>query len=141
VNRTDVGLALLRVGTGAIFTAHGCLKLFTMGIPAVTGYFTQVEAPLPGVTAPLVSVLEFGGGIALVLGLGTRPLALLLALDMLGAIVLVKAAGGFFAPDGLELELLLGVAAAALALAGGGAPSVDAAVAARRGGSPPGPRP
>lgn len=129
------GLALLRAVTGAIFTAHGCVKIFTTGIAGVAGFFGQVGAPLPGVTAPLVAVLEFGGGIALLLGFCTRPLAALFVLDMLGAIVLVKAKGGFLAPDGLEFELLLGVAAATLALAGGGRPSVDGYLAGRRAGA------
>jgi putative oxidoreductase len=129
------GLALLRVITGITFAAHGAQKLFVYGFAGVTGAFTQMGVPLPGVTGPLVALVEFFGGLALIVGLLTRLAALGLAIDMLGAILLVKIKGGFFAPQGIELELLLFAAAAALALIGAGALSVDNVIAARHGAS------
>lgn len=86
----------------------------------------------PFVLTVPAAIREFAGGIALVAGLFTRPLGLRFLLDILGAIVLVRFAGGFFAPDGFEFELLLAGATATLALAGSGAPSLDAMLAARR---------
>ena len=129
-SRLNAALAVLRIVAGGIFIAHGYMKLFVMGLPAATGFFTQVGAPLPSISAPLVTFLEIFGGIALILGLFTRPLALLLALDMLGAIVLVQIGKGLV--GGYELELLLMVTAIALALAGAGEYSLDRILAARK---------
>jgi putative oxidoreductase len=133
-NRPDAGRALLRVVLGIIFMAHGWQKLFVFGIAGVTQAFTQMGVPLPGIAGPAVGVLEFAGGIALVLGVLTRLFALGLAVDMLVAILLVRLGGGLFAPNGFELELALCGGAAALALLGAGRWSVDAVLARRRGG-------
>lgn len=131
-SRIDSALLLLRLVAGGTFAAHGFQKLFQMGVGGVAGFFGQVGVPLPAVSAALVSGLEFFGGIALVLGLLTRLVGLGLMIDMLGAIFFVHLAGGFFAPKGVELVLLLGTCAATLALAGPGAWSVDAMLANRR---------
>lgn len=130
--RTDgtlnAGLALLRVITGVIFAMHGGQKLFQMGLEAVTGGFAEMGVPLPGITAPAVALLEFFGGFALILGLLTRVVAALLAIDMIGAMVFVHLAAGFFLPNGYEFVLALFGANGALALAGAGDWSVDHAI-------------
>ena len=123
--RTQIALTLLRVVVGVVFFMHGYQKFFIMGIPGVTGFFTHVGAPLPGISAYVMATLELVGGIALVLGLFTRIVAIPLMLDVLGAIILVHAKNGFFVPMGVEFVTTLLTATLVLALAGGGAASID----------------
>ena len=130
--RQGTGLAILRIITGIVFMAHGGQKLFGYGFAGVTGAFTQMGIPLPGITGPLVSILEFFGGLALVIGLLTRLAALGLAINMLGAILLVHLAAGFFLPNGYEFALTLLAGMVALAVGGPGILSVDEAIVRRR---------
>lgn len=128
--RLSTALALLRIVAGGIFVAHGAQKLFVFGLAGVAGAFGQMGAPLPAVTGPAIAFLEFFGGIAVVLGLFTRPVALLFAVDMLGAILLVQISKGLI--GGYELELLLLGNALALAVAGAGQYSFDHVLSARK---------
>src|ERR1700730_17762830 len=86
----SIGLAVLRIATGAVFINHGYAKLFKFGFAGVAGAFTQMGVPLPGIMGPFVGLLEFCVGIALVIGSLTRLFALGFAIDMLGAILLVQ---------------------------------------------------
>src|SRR5262245_59538458 len=98
--RLDLALAVLRAAVGAVFLAHGAQKLFTFGLAGVAGAFTQMGIPLAGIVGPLVAFLEFFGGLALIAGVLTRFAGLGLALNMLGAALLVHAPAGFFLPNG-----------------------------------------
>lgn len=126
--QVNLGLAALRLAVATIFIKHGAQKLFTFGFAGVTGAFTQMGVPFPGVTGPFIALLEFFGGIALLVGLLTRLIALGFALDMLGAILLVQLKRGF---SGYEFEFLLLVSSLALFLAGPGGFSVDALLGRR----------
>ena len=128
----SVGIALVRIITGIVFAAHGYQKFFIYGLDGATGAFTQMGIPAPTITAPLVAIVELAGGIALIIGLLTRLAALGLAINMLGAIFLVRLKGGFFAPNGAEYEIVLCAACLALVVAGAGAFSADEAIARRR---------
>ena len=121
----SIGLAVLRVAVAAVFINHGRQKLFVYGFAGVTGAFTHMGVPAPGLMGPFIGLLEFFGGIALAVGLLTRLFALGFVFDMLGAILLVQLKKGF---GGFELEFLLCVSSLALVLAGAGGFSVDAMI-------------
>ena len=135
MNKTSLNttaVTILRVILGFLFAAHGWQKFNEWTIAGTQASFTKMGVPAAEIAAPAVAVLELGGGIALILGVLTRVVALLLALDMLGALFLVHASAGVFAATGgYELVLLLAAAALALALIGAGRISVDRAVFGR----------
>ncbi|MCA5923720.1 DoxX family protein [Curtobacterium oceanosedimentum] len=125
---TSLGLTALRIVLGAVFIAHGAQK-FAQGIPTVAQGFSGMGVPLAEVAAPLVAGLELVGGVLLVLGIATRIVGVLLAVDMVVAGLLAHATAGFFAQEGgFEYVLVLAVASLAVALTGPGRFSVDALV-------------
>ena len=128
------GIAVLRVATGLVFLMHGYQKVFVYGFAGTAGAFTRMGIFMPGLTGPFIALLELLGGLALVVGLLTRLAALGLAFEMLGAILLVHLAGGFFLPTGFEFALTLLAACIALVLSGPGAFSIDDRIASRRPG-------
>jgi putative oxidoreductase len=115
--------ALLRIGAGILFMQHGLQKLFGMFGGAGDN---------PGATVPLMSqmglagVLETFGGLLLVIGLFTRPVALVLMLEMLAAYVIAHLPrGGWPIENGGELALLYALVFAFFATHGAGPYSVD----------------
>jgi putative oxidoreductase len=129
---TTTALTILRVIAGFLFAAHGWQKFSEFTIAGTQASFAKMGVPAADLAAPFVATLELAGGIALILGVLTRVFAALLALDMLGAFFLVHASAGVFVGNGgYELVLLLAAGALAIALAGAGRISADAALFGR----------
>lgn len=82
----SVFLLALRLYFGFQIAQNGWGKLHTL--EKVTTYFGSLGVPLPGLNAPFIAGLEFVGGILIMLGLGSRLIALLLTCDMIVAFVL-----------------------------------------------------
>ena len=125
----SLGLLVLRVVIGAIFAAHGAQKIFEFTIPGTIGSFASMGVPLPEIAAPLVAFIELIGGILLIAGFFTRPVGILLTIDMVVALVAVHLPAGLWVGDGgYEFVAVLGVAALALAFTGAGRFSLDGAL-------------
>lgn len=114
------GLTVLRIVVGVVFALHGWQKIHVFHLQGVAGMLSHLGIPLPMVFAVILIAVEFLGGILLITGLATRIPALLLAVDMLVAIITVHMKHGFFAPAGIELPLTLLGAVICLAISGGG---------------------
>ncbi len=116
-------MLFLRLALGAIFIAHGQSKLFVMGPQTVADRIMEpLGIPNPYLAAWVVSIVEFGGGIALIMGLFTHIASLLIAIDMAVVIVFAKFAHALVlvGPGGAELEISLFVGLLTLLLLGGG---------------------
>ena len=128
MNKIDVSTFVLRIVLGISFFVHGLVK-FQGGIGNTVGWFESIG--IPGFLAYVVGAVELVGGIALILGLGTRIVSALLALIMVGAILKAKLAIGFLGTAemaGYELDLAFLVIALFLAVNGSKLWSVDEAV-------------
>jgi putative oxidoreductase len=76
-------LLAVRLYWGFQFAQTGWGKLHNLA--KITDFFASLNIPFPAFNAPFISGLEFVGGILLMLGLASRPVALLLACNMLVA--------------------------------------------------------
>lgn len=111
-------LLILRVVLGITFLIHGIAK-FQMGLGNVAGWFESIG--IMGFLGYVVAFIELLGGIALILGFGTRIASALIGFVMLGAIFTAKLAGGFMGNGqgaGYELDVALLAMAVVLVISG-----------------------
>ena len=123
------GLAL-RIPAGIIFAAHGAQKLFGSfggyGLEGTGQWMASIGLEPGYLMAMAAGGAEFFGGIALLLGLLTRPAAVVLAFTMLVAHFTVHFSNGLFmSNNGYEFGLALFSISVALAFNGAGAFSFD----------------
>jgi putative oxidoreductase len=109
----------IRILAGITFLAHGLPKF--ENIARTQGFFGSIG--LPPELALLIGLLEVIGGTFLILGVVTRISAILLIIDMVGAIVLVKLPDGFV--GGYELESLIIAILVSLLITGPGRISIE----------------
>jgi putative oxidoreductase len=106
IKKYEASTLILRVVLGLTFFIHGLVK-FQGGIENIVGWFDAIG--LPGFLAYGVALLEVVGGIALLVGFGSRIVSALFVLLMIGATLKVKLAGGFLGDGttgaGYELDL------------------------------------
>lgn len=124
----DAGLLVLRLVLGPTMAVHGTQKLLGWfdgpGLDGTGQFFSASGYPSGRTMALVAGLTETLGGIGLLLGLLT-PLAGAAVLGTMINAVAVKWGAGFFAPKGVEYELLLIAAATALTLAGPGRYAAD----------------
>ena len=126
----DLGLLLLRLTLGAVFLGHGAQKAFGAfggpGFEAASGFIGSMGFRPARVWAALAVGGELLAGVLFVLGLLTPLAGLLVLATMAVAIAKVHGPKGFFAQDGgFEYNLVLIIAAVAVAAVGPGAFSLD----------------
>jgi putative oxidoreductase len=130
------GLAILRIVLGIAMLIHGWSKL-SGGVDNVAVFFgDMLGIPAPGLMAWVVTIVELVGGILLVVGFLSQIVGILIALDLLGAILFAYLLrGAAFIENGQiswEREAVFAAAALCIALAGPGAWAVDDVVVENR---------
>ncbi|PAU80569.1 DoxD-like family protein [Halovibrio salipaludis] len=125
-----VAALVLRVPVGLILAAHGAQKLFGWfggyGLTGTAQWLASIGLEPGYLMALMAGSAEFFGGLALVVGLLTRPAAVVAAFTMLVAIFAVHIGNGLFmANNGYEYALTLFVVTLTLAIQGAGRFALD----------------
>ncbi|MFF3243813.1 DoxX family protein [Streptomyces sp. NPDC002870] len=135
LHRRDLGMLVLRVGTGAVLAAHGAQKLFGWfggGGLEPTAQAMEAMGFRPGrPSAAAAGLGEAGGGALLALGLATPVAGAAAAGAMAGAVSVHVPAGFFNQAGGFEYPAFLGFTAASIGIAGAGRYSLDHATGHR----------
>jgi putative oxidoreductase len=134
VNPEDVAATILRLAAAAIFIGQARRKLFAArdaphGRDGLAAMIDRAGLPAPEGVALMVSATEGVGGLALFVGLATRPAAVVLAGVMIAAIVGFKRAQGFV--GGWDWPFAVLAILIAVGVLGAGPWSIDRLLAAR----------
>ena len=124
---------VLRVSLGVMLLAHGLLlKVLTFGVAGTVGYFESIG--YPAILAYTVIAAEIGGGIALILGVWTRTVSLLLVPILIGATLQHAGNGWVFSAEngGWEFPAFWTVTLLVQAMLGDGAYALSRSVGQRR---------
>jgi putative oxidoreductase len=126
-----LGLVAMRIALGAVMIVHGYPKV--TGIHNVEKFFSSIG--LPWWSAYLSAGAEFFGGILIIIGLLTRPVAFAQLIDMVVAIAKVHWKHGLVAEGNYQLPMTLASLSLALIFFGAGPIALDAIISRGRGGS------
>lgn len=129
-SNAGLGSVALRIPVGIVLSAHGAQKLFGWfggyGLDGTGQWMASIGLEPGYLMALLAGSAEFFGGLALILGLLTRPAAAVSAFTMLVAIFSVHISHGLFmSNNGYEFALSLFAATLALTIQGGGSFAID----------------
>jgi putative oxidoreductase len=130
----DLALLIGRVAIGLCFVVHALGKLGIVGSGTMDGFAAwlgELGIPMPALQARLAMASELCGGVLLVVGLATRPAALVLIITMAVAGIVGHRGAGYLItndPPGSEYTLNLAVVCVMFLLMGPGAISLDAAI-------------
>ncbi len=119
----DVGMLLLRLTVGIIFIKHGMMKIAMWKMQPSEQMPAQMLNLMRG-----LSIVESVAGLAMIIGLFTQLVAVVLGIVMLGAMYykIFKWGKKFTGDGGWEFDLILLVASLALVLSNGGKWALDA---------------
>lgn len=121
LHNPDLAILLIRIALGVVFINAGWLKV--TNIDMVVNGFAQVGIPM--FLAYFVAYFELIGGVALVLGLATRYVGIVLAVIMVVALFKAHFAAGFSLQNGgYEYVFVLLLASASLVTSGAGKYSI-----------------
>lgn len=127
-----IGALVLRIPVGVVLAGHGAQKLFGWfggyGLEGTGQWLASIGFEPGYLMALLAGGAEFFAGIALVLGLLTRPAAMVAAFTLVMAMTVHLGNGMFLSNNGYEFALSLLAATTALVFLGGGAASVDSRI-------------
>jgi putative oxidoreductase len=133
-NHPSFSVFTLRVVLGVIMIAHGYTKLFKKdyGPMGFSGFLKSLGFPAPLFFTYIVGIVEFFGSLLLIVGFATRYAAVAIAINMLVALIKVKAKTGLVSKvmngswvGGYELDLALLAMAFGIAIIGAGKISID----------------
>jgi putative oxidoreductase len=138
--QNDAMLASVRLVLGIVFFAHGAQKMLGWfggaGFSGTMSGFTHMG--LPALIALYAIFIEFFGGLSLLFGLLSRLAGLGIAVEMIGAVLMVHLRFGFFMNwmgqkkgEGFEYHLLAIAVAVLVLVRGAGAFSIDRLIAGR----------